>query len=83
MSPLWQALAERAEAAAAWDDEAGCETGDGFFTYRPVGETEVVYVGIGGSDGSYQVASWDAERLRAVAVLLLQQADQLEAAANR
>lgn len=78
MNELQEALAERAIAAAAWDDAEGRETGDGFFTYRPADETEVVYVGIGGSDGSYQVAGWDADRLRAVAALLLADAQHLE-----
>lgn len=78
MNALHDVLAERAIAAAAWDDAEGRETGDGFFTYRPADETDVVYVGIGGSDGSYQVAGWDADRLRAVAALILAEAQHLE-----
>lgn len=81
MNALWAALAERAEAAAGdpYDEETPGVHWDGFFVYRAPEDGLSAWVGVGNGDGDFQVTQMGADRLRAVAVLLLQQADQLDA----
>ena len=56
---------------------AAANDGDGFFIHRTADTTES-YVGIGDECGDFMLAAMTADRMRAVAALLLAEAQHLE-----